>query len=473
MKRAFVAALPLVVLLAACVPDGIVPQQTEIQPNTLGLGNEPAPKIETGWWAGLGDPGLNRLMADALAGNPSLGEALARLRAAKAGMEEANSQLYPHVNFDANEQYTRFSNRYIIPPPFGGTFRWFGTIQGDLSWEIDFWGKQAAALDKAKSLQEAARLDHDAARLAVSGAVVTAYVNLDRAYKLADIAAQTERDRASTVALTKRRVTDGLDSQVEEQEAEALLAQARQARVAADSERDIVVHALAALIGRGADAYKTIGRPSLTLDAALPLPNALPADLLSRRPDVLAAQANVDAALSGRKVAKAAFYPNVDLLATAGWAAIGLGPLFKPESAQYGGGPAIHLPLFDAGQLRADYAGAVADIDYAVADYNDTVTGAVKETADALTQIRSIQSQRIEHEHELAAAENAFRLAQTRYRTGLSNQITLLDVENTVFSAREGEVSLAADSAIQRITLLVSVGGDFQPPTSTTTTASR
>jgi NodT family efflux transporter outer membrane factor (OMF) lipoprotein len=465
MMRAF-AVLPVVALLAACVPDGIVPQQTQIPDNTLGLGSEPAPKIETGWWTGLGDPQLDRLMTDALAHNPSLGEALARLRAAKAGMEEANSQLYPQVNFDANEQYDRFSKLYIVPPPYAGTWQWFGTIQGDLSWEIDFWGKQAAQLDKAKSLQEAARLDHDAARLAVSSAVVQAYVNLDRAYKLADIAARTESDRAGTVTLTKRRVTDGIDSQVEEQEAEALLAQARQARIAADSERDIMVHALAALIGRGADAYAGIGRPSLELDAALPLPHALPADLLSRRPDILAAQARIDAALSGRKVARAAFYPNVDLLASAGWAAIGLGPLFRSQGAQYGAGYAVHLPLFDAGELRAEYAGAVADIDYTLADYNGTVTQAVKDTSDALTRIRSLQDQRVAHEQELAAAEKAYRLAQTRYRTGLSNQISLLEVENTVFTARQGEVSLASDSAIQRVTLLLAVGGDFQTVTS-------
>ena len=90
----------------------------------------------------------------------------------------------------------------------------------------------------------------------------------------------------------------------------------------------------------------------------------------------------------------------------------------------------------------------------------------MKDTSDALTRIRSLRDQRIEHEHELAAAEKAYRLAQTRYRVGLSNQITLLDVENTVFTARQGEVSLASDSAIQRVTLLLAVGGDFQSKTS-------
>lgn len=465
MNKRIFAIVPVAALLVGCVP-GIVPQQKEIAGNTLGLGAEPAPTIPDGWWTGLGDPELNCLMTAALANNPGLGEAIARLRAAKAGMEQANSSLYPHVDFNAQDEYTRFSNTYIIPPPYAGTWRWFGTIEGDLSYNIDFWGKEAAALDKAKSLQDAARLDTEAARLAVSAAVVQSYVDLDRAYKLADIAAQTEREKADTLALTQRRVHDGLDSEVEVQEADALYAQAREARIRADSMREIVIHELAALIGRGADAYGAIGKPTLQLDAALPLPNALPADLLSRRPDILAAQARIDAALSGRKVAKANFYPDVNLLASAGWAAIGLGPLFHATSAQYGGGPAVHLPIFDAGQLRAEYTGATADIDYAVADYNGALTDAVRQTSDALTQIHSLDGQRAEHARELAAAEKGYSLARTRFRTGLANQLTLLNAENVLLDARQGDVSLKADSAVQRVSLLIAVGGGFTQPAS-------
>lgn len=456
--------LALAIPLAACIPN-IAPQQAEIPANTLGLGDAPAPRIDKGWWKGFGDPELDKLMAQALAGSPTLGDALARLRFAKSGVESANATLFPRLDFNAQEQRERFSETYIIPPPFGGTWQWFGTIEGDLSWEIDFWGKQAAGLEKARQLRSAAQMDVEATRLAISGAVVGAYVDLDRAYKLADLAAQTERDRQNTLALTKRRVKDGLDSQVEEQEAEALYAQAREARVRADSARDIVVHELAALIGRGADAYSGIGRPALNLDTAMTLPAALPADLLARRPDIAAAQARVDAAIAGRKVAKADFYPNVDLLASAGWASIGLSPLFTSRAAQYGGGPAVHLPLFDAGTLRAQYAGATAEIDLAVADYNGAVTNAVRQTTDALTQIRSLAGQRAEHELELAAAEKGYRLAKTRYGTGLQNQITLLDAESVVFQARQGEVSLAADSAIQRVTLLIALGGSFEPQT--------
>jgi NodT family efflux transporter outer membrane factor (OMF) lipoprotein len=464
MKR--VAALfPLFLSLAACVPGGVVPQQSEIADSSLGLGASPAPRIPDAWWTGFGDPQLDRLMTEALAGNPSLGMALARLRAAKAGMEEANSTLYPHVDFNAQEERLRFSKTYIIPPPFGGTWQWYGAIEGDLSWNLDFWGKQAAALEKAKDLQSASRLDVEAARLAIAGAVAQSYVDLDRAYKLAGIAAQTEHDRQGTLELTRRRVRDGLDSEVEEQEAEALAAQAREARVRADSVRDIVAHELALLIGRGADAYAGIKRPTLNLDAALPLPTTLPADLLARRPDILAARARIDAALEGRKVAAAAFYPDVNLLATAGWASIGLSPLFLEKSAQYGAGGAVHLPIFDAGQLRAEYSGATADIDFAIADYNGAVTTAVRQAADALTQIQSLAGQRAQHAQELAAAEKGYRLARTRYSTGLKDQLTLLDAENVVFDARQGQVSLAADSAIQRVTLVIALGGSFEQKT--------
>ena len=115
--------------------------------------------------------------------------------------------------------------------------------------------------------------------------------------------------------------------------------------------------------------------------------------------------------------------------------------------------------------MRAEYAGATADIDLAVADYNGAVTNAVRQTADALTQIRSLAEQRAQHTQELASAEKGYRLATTRYRTGLANQLTLLEAERVVFDARQGQVSLAADSAIQRVTLLIAVGGSFEPQT--------
>jgi NodT family efflux transporter outer membrane factor (OMF) lipoprotein len=462
MTRVF--ALCLAGLLAsACVPSDIAPQTTAIPESSLGFGEAPVPAIAQDWWKAFGDSQLNRLADAALAGNPTLEDALARMRAAEAEIDAARSQLYPQVTYQALDQLQRFSRNYIIPPPYAGSTHWMGTEQANLSWNLDFWGKQAAQLRKAKALARAAEYDAAGAKLAIAGALAQAYVGLDRAWKLGDVAADNERERQALVSLTDRRVKSGLDSLVEQKEADVLLAQARQYREQADATRDIAVHEIAALIGRGADAYGSIGRPSVKLDTALALPNELPADLLGRRPDVLAARARVQAMIAGRKAAAAAFYPDVNLMAFAGTAAIGLSPLFSASSLAYGAGPAISLPIFDAGKLRSVYAVSTAELDSAVADYNGALTGAVRQTADALTQIRSLDRQAAEQQSLLADTNQGYRMAQTRYRTGLANQLTVFNAEAAFLQAREQLIALDTDAVTQRVTLLLAVGGGFDP----------
>jgi NodT family efflux transporter outer membrane factor (OMF) lipoprotein len=199
----------------------------------------------------------------------------------------------------------------------------------------------------------------------------------------------------------------------------------------------------------------------------LPLPTSLPADLLARRPDILAAQARVEAAAKDREAAHADFYPNINLTALAGFQAIGLSNLLTGDSFTYGAGPAIHLPIFDAGKIRAHYAGATAELDAAVADYNGTVLAAVRQTADAMTQVASLSSQRTDQQDALDSATRSFALAETRYKTGLADQILMLNAESTLLTARQQMATLIANSTIQRVTLLLSVGGGFNPDTET------
>ena len=462
MRRVF--AMCLAGLLAsACVPSDIAPQTAAIPGSSLGLGEAPAPAIARDWWKAFGDPQLDRLADAALAGNPSLDDALARMRAAEAEIDSARSQLYPQITYQAEDQLQRFSRNYIIPPPFAGATHWMGTEEASLSWNIDFWGKQAAQLRKAKALARAAEYDAAGAQLAIAGSLAQAYVGLDRAYKLGDVAADNEKERQALVSLTDRRVKSGLDSLVEQKEVDALLAQARQYREQAGAAREIAVHEIAALIGHGADVYGSIERPHLKLDTALALPSALPADLLGRRSDVLAARARIEAMVAGRKAAAAAFYPDVNLAGFAGTAAIGLSPLFALSSRAYGAGPAISLPIFDAGKLRSDYAVSTADLDQAVADYNGALTGAVQQTADALTQIRSLDRQAAEQHSLLADTNQGYRMAQTRFRTGLANQLTVFNAETAFLQAREQQVALDADAVTQRVTLLLALGGGFDP----------
>ena len=231
----------------------------------------------------------------------------------------------------------------------------------------------------------------------------------------------------------------------------------------AEAERDIRIHSVAALIGRGANIYGEIARPSAAVENALPLPEHLPADLLAHRPDILAAHARISAALYGRDAAHADFYPNIDLAAAIGFQSVSLEKMFTGDSLMMSVGPALHLPLFDAGRIRAQYARATADLDAAVADYNGAVVGAVRQTSDALTEVASLADQLREQQLAVESAMRAFELARQSYRLGLSEQIPMLVAEGTLRTARQQMAVLVARAANQRITLLLAVGGGFDP----------
>ena len=461
MKR-FISFSFAALILAGCVDaPPTTPSQTVLKPQTLGLSTAPTPPIEDGWWKAFGDPQLDTLVDQALAGSPTLQVALARMRAAQAELSVNRAQTYPQLTLDAQEQRERFSKNYIIPPPYGGTTQWIGTTQANLSWSLDFFGKQAAQVDRARATADAAALDATAARLALSATVSEAYIALDRAWRLTDVAEETVKQRQSVFDLTGGRMKAGLDSKASGEQARALLALAKEDFVRARAERDLAVHAIATLIGRGADAYN-VTRPRLN-DAALSLPATLPADLLARRADIAAAEARVAAATSGREVARKAFYPDINLIGAAGFAAIGLSPLFSASSAQYGIGPAIHLPIFDAGELRAKYASATADLDEAVASYNQSVVTAVKQASDALTQLSSIQAQNEQQRMALGASRASFDLAAKRYRSGLSPQLNVLSAEDTLLQARRQDATLSSDLLSARVSLLMAVGGGYTP----------
>ena len=451
-------------LLSACAPADIVPQQTALQGASLGLGTKPAPTVAPDWWKAFHDPQLDRLMAMALHGNPTLEMALARMRGANAQTGVARAGLFPQVDLNGQAERQRFSKNYIIPPPYGGSWQWMSSVEANLSWNIDFWGKQAAAVSQAGAQAEAAARDSDAARLAISGAMVQAYVALARAYDLADIAGENETQQKTLYDLALRREQSGLAGAIEHKQAEALYSRAREDRIRADMTRDIAVHEIASLAGHGADLYGTITRPRLAPDAVLALPASLPADLLARRPDILAARARIEAAVSGRKIAEANFYPDINLLAFAGWQAIGLSSLFNSSSGTLGAGPAIHLPIFDAGKLRAEYGIATADLDEAVASYNGAVTGAVREAADALTRIDALDRQERQQHQTLSAAEDAYDLATTRYESGLTDQLTVIQAHTTLLQEQQSVAALRAERANARVGLLIAVGGGFDAP---------
>lgn len=459
------ALLGLVALLlsgCASVPH-VEPQVQTFTARSVGLGAaEPAPAAGD-WWKAFNDPQLDRIMADALAGNPSLDAAMARLRTAQASIAANKAALLPQISADVQETRERLSGKYIIPPPYGGSSRWVGTAQANLDWSLDLAGKQKALVAQARASTDAAALDVEAARVTLSGAVAQAYVNLARATQQADIATKFVASREEQLALANTRKRTALASDFDLRTAETLLAEARQAKIRADGDRALMVHALAALAGRGADYYAGIATPKLALDQALPVPASLPADLLGRRPDILAARARIEAADANRRVAKAEFYPDIDIKAFIGSSALGLGALFTGGALTYGAGPALHLPIFEGGKLKANYKGAVAGIDEAIANYDTAVLGAVRESADALSAIDTNAADAAEQAKVVSGLADTVRLDEVRVRTGLAARLDVLDASDRLLGAAQRQVDLAADGAAARIRLLVAVGGSFVP----------
>jgi NodT family efflux transporter outer membrane factor (OMF) lipoprotein len=468
LSRRFCQALLLgtiSIALDGCVlPPKVEPQLEQLSADHLGLTGPSTPRADAAWWRAYGDDQFNTLVDTTLAKNTTLAQTQARVRAAQAQSQIARGGIGPDYSFSGSETRQRYSENYIIPPPFGGGTFWQGSVLANISWNIDLWGRQAALIRGADAASYAAQLDVAGSRLATTVALSQTYLDLNRAYALADIAQESVRQRQRIVDLVKKRIGAGLDTTVELREAEGAVPQAELSRAQAEAARDLAVHRLAALAGEGANIYTSLQRPTLNLETTLDVPTELPADLLGRRPDVLAARARVEAATASRAAAKAAFYPNVNLSAFAGFQAIGLDNLLESGSRTYGAGPAISLPLFKSSELKGEYRRATAEQDEAIAAYNDTVLRAVQQVADQLTLVQSSARQLTQARSSLTAAEEAYRLAQRRYEAGLANYLSVLTTETQVLNARTTYVDVLHAQALARVSLLLAVGGSFEPP---------
>ncbi|TDU26905.1 NodT family efflux transporter outer membrane factor (OMF) lipoprotein [Panacagrimonas perspica] len=457
-------ALLIATTLSACVtPPSDLPKGTPLEAGTLGLGGAPVHPVPDQWWKAYGDPQLDRLVERALDRNPGLAQAMSRLDDANARLGVARAPRLPKVTLDGTELREQLSERDIIPPPYGGQWIWRGEVGLNLSWDLDFWGRQTALIDSADLRSQASRLDIETARLVLAGSLARSYLQLDHAYRLADLAQQAELQRTQLEKLTRRRVEAGLDTQVDLRDAQAAVPLSRIDASDAQASVERAVHALAALTSDGADAYAGISRPQVALQTQVALPTELPANLLARRPDVIAARLRVEAADAQRLAAKAAFYPDVDLTAFAGFGAIGLDNLLVGDAAQMGFGPRFHLPVFDAKRLKAEYHEANADIDAAIAIYNATVLQAVQQVADRLTDIRAATRELAEQQTSLEHAEAGYGLAEKRYRAGLANRLVVLNAETRVLDARRHRIDLIDAMAQSRVALLLALGGSFDP----------
>ena len=462
---ALAIASSVVVTLGGCANSaGIVGVAAPIAPASVGLdaggAAATAPAIAADWWQGFGDPALTGLVERALADNPGPKVAQARLARAEAAVSGAQAAAGPQVNGSLDVTYQRFSETSIYPPPLGGSVRTLGAALVTGSWELDFFGRNHAAIEAAVGVQRAAQAEAQGARIVLASSVVKTYVQLGRLFELRDVAAGALQQREDTLALIRQRVQAGLDTNVELREGEGALPETRQQIEFLDEQIMLARHALAALTAQPMNALDGL-EVKLRVVQVTPLPAAIPADLLGRRADITAARWRIEAAGSDVQNAKAQFYPNVNLVAFAGVASIGLNRLIQGGSQEVGIGPAIRLPIFDSGRLRANLSVKTADLDAAIESYNGAVLDALRETADPIGSLRSIPRQQAEQARAQAAAESAFDLAMQRYKAGLGTYLTVLNAQTTVLNRRAQAVELKSRGLDAQVALIRALGGGY------------
>ncbi|MGN6422410.1 MAG: efflux transporter outer membrane subunit [Asticcacaulis sp.] len=461
------AALLAASALTACTT---IPQSAPFatEPSQAKKVNPIAAVSEQDWWKSFGDPQLEGLMVQALNNAPSLATAEARLNAAQAVVSSSHAVAGPNIGLNASAFAAKQSYNYLFGHPGAGSplpsgYQDYGQVTLNFDWDLDFWGKNRAAITAATNSARAAGADAAQARLMLAAAVTSAYVDLDRLYQERDLAARAVDIHQDSANLVQQKLNNGVANRATLDQAQANVYAARSDLAALDEQIDINKHLIAALIGAAPDAAAKIQRPQLkpAADAFSGAPQTVDLDLIGRRPDIIAARWRAEAASAKIREAHAAFYPNINLAAFVGVQSRHLDQLLQSGSDIGQAGPALSLPLFDGGALKANLKTAEAGHALAIASYNQDVLTAMQQVADALTSQRALHDRLDNAQKAQDAYEEAYKLAKLRYDGGLSDYTSLLVAEQALINQRRVVTDLKSRALTLDIALIKALGGQY------------
>lgn len=416
------------------------------------------------WWEAYGDAQLNQLVTRAVAGNPSMAVAAARVRQARSMAVATHAGELPSAQLDVSMGRKDWSDNVYYGAAYRDKLTWNNTATLGLSYNVDLWDRNKNATLRAEDEMHAVAADARAAQLDLEGNVVRAYVQLALQYGLLDNTEALLKEEQKILDLAHRRFKGGLGTQLEITQAESPLPETRRQIEALHENIALVRNQLAALLGAGPGAADGITRPTMQLQTAIGLPSALPADLVGRRPDISAARWRVEAAAKGISVAKAAFYPNINLLAGIGPAAAG-GGLFSFLSGpnlQTTYGPAISLPIFEGGRLRGQLGAASAGYDIEVEQYNALLSQALKGISDQVVTLQSVVRQQQQAQESVQAAQKNVDIATRAYQRGLTDYLNVLQAQTQWLRQQQIVQQLQAQRLASYAALQTALGGGMQ-----------
>lgn len=477
--RGRLAIVLALTLMGGCGFGGLKPQSRLIEPSdaeqTLAQSNvslSPAAWPRTDWWRSFKDPQLDSLVNEALADSPNLRSAAARVRQASALEAIAGASLLPDADAKISTARERFSANGTTPSPVKGTWQNIDQATFNVGYELDFWGKNRSAVEAAIGRRHALEVDAHAAALMLSASVVQAYIGLANTYQQLDVAQALLNQQQQIESLTQKRFAAELGTQIDIKQSQASLPASRAAIAALKESIELDQNKLASLLGKGPDRGRRIIRPVLQGSDTLVLPTHIAAELVGHRPDVVAQRWRVEASGHEIEVAKARFYPDVDLTSFIGLQSLALGTFNDRSSRILGFSPAISLPIFEGGRLRGNLDAQDAAYDLAVENYNQTVIDALRDIADQLASLRWLKERLAQQNEAVATAQAASALVNKRYGAGLATYLQVLATQNTTLAEQRLLVDLNTRGLSLQANLSRALGGGYSPEIPTPVNAS-
>jgi len=418
------------------------------------------------WWTMFHDADLDALEAQLSTANQSLKAQLARLEEARAQTRFARASWFPTLTAQASAtrgEASEYSPGFVPGKPrTGNAF----VLTGDLSYEVDLFGRIRNTVAGARANQQASAGDLATLGLTLHAELASDYFTLrglDIEQRLLD---RTVSDYARALELTQNLYQGGAAAISDVHQAQAQLETARTQAEDTRLRRSQTEHAIAVLVGQEASSFTL---PAREEDAfrTLPALNAgLPSQLLERRPDVAAAERRVAAANAGIGVARAAYFPTFNIFGSAGWQSGNSQTWLTAPAQMWSLGPQALLTVFDAGAHAAQSAQAHASYDEQVANYRATVLTAFQDVEDNLVALRQLQLQSISQAAAVAATQGALDQANLRYQGGIVTYLEVVSTENAALAARLAAADIEIRRATATVLLVKALGGDWNPPPS-------
>jgi multidrug efflux system outer membrane protein len=414
------------------------------------------------WWSIFNDVELNRLESLSETNNQDLVANFARFEQARAQVNVARADIFPHISASPGVARQRTSvNQFEQGHPNGSSFTYNNFSVGlDAAWELDIWGRVRKQVQAARARLNAAGDDVEAVKLAIHAEIAIDYFTLRSLDSESALLKQTVETYVRSLDLTQNRRSGGVGTDLDVSQAETQLKSAQAQIPAVELQRAKLLHAIATLCGAPATTFAlepqngSMNRPTV-------IPSILPSELLERRPDIAAAERRVAAANAEVGVAKTAFYPRVLFRGFAGFQSIDAGTLFDWPSRVWSLGPSLELPIFTGGRNRAELAISKAAYQEITAVYRQTVLTAFQEIEDQLAAQRLLASQFEFENAALAAARRTLEIANNRYKAGLVTYLEVATAQSSALIHERTVVQLSAERLTAMVGLAKALGGGW------------